>query len=981
MERKMLNLLKGLVPILLWFFSLYGFTQTVTVKGTVIDTQGEPLIGVTVKVEGTTIGAATDIDGNFQLPNVSPDAVLEVSYIGMVTQNVPLEGKTSVEITLQEDSEMLEEVVVVGYGTMEKRQVTSSISSIKGDALPKGVGGASIETVLRGKISGMSIVGTQSPNSSNSIQLRGMASVNAGKGPLVVIDGISGGDLRSINQEDIESIDVLKDASAAAIYGTRAAGGVILVTTKQAKAGPVKITYTGELSMESVRSKPDILSADEYVAHNLGEDYGAREDWYDAVLRDNPISNRHVVNISGGSENARVYTTFMTQNQKGISLGDGRNDYSARINADFKALDGMLDIKTHAEYRKAKRDKRHSVGMYRMAMRMNPTIPIYDEEDPSGYNVDNYFGADSFNPVADVNLRSRGGTDAWLLADVLAKLNITNELSLTATFGYQDRQWQYNNYVSAWHNESVRNNRRGAANIGYNKTYDKSIETYASYNKGFNEHSLSAVAGFSFLQKDHFSFSMTNYDFPVNGIGPWDIGSGSYLVDGRAGMKSNRDPRERLVSFFGRLNYGFKDRYMASLSVRHEGSSKFGPNNRWGTFWALSGGWVMSNEEFLRDVDFVNSLKMRLGYGVTGNNDFDPGKTVRMYNANGWYSNSEGWGLVYGSKHNVNPDLKWEEKAEWNFGIDYELFNHRVFGKFDIYQRKVSDLLYDISVAQPPSVHDKTLSNIGNLTNRGWEFEIGGVPVETKDFSYTTSIRLSQNKTKIGNMGNIGTIVPKDSDFPSPGSPGSPFRLENGLTLGQFYIKKHAGIDENGKFLVYDKDDNVVLASESGNQDKRYLGNAMPKLFLSWDHMFTYQNWDLSLFFRSHLNFDVFNMTDMYYGLPPKDQSNVLKKAFSDERKSITDEKQLTDYWLEDGSFLKLDAVVLGYTLDLKKYSHRLDNARFYLNARDLFCITNYSGQDPEVDINGLRPGVEWINEDSFYPKTRRFTLGVQINF
>lgn len=950
------------------------------IKGKIVDTDNLPLIGVSVTVKGNSHGTVTDLDGNFEL-SVPQNAVILVSYVGFTPQELTA-SNSPMNIVMEEDHNMLKEVIVVGYGTMEKRQVTSSISSIKGDALPKGVGGSSIETVLRGKVSGMTIMGTSSPNSSNTIQLRGIASVNAGQGPLIVIDGVPGGDLRSLNQEDIESIDVLKDASAGAIYGTRAAGGVILVTTKQAKDGPTKITYTGELSMETVRRKPKILSAEEFLERGLGDDYGAREDWYDAVLRDNPISNRHVINVSGGNQNARIYTTFMTQDQKGISLGDGRTDYSARMNVVFKALDGILDIKTHAEYRKTKRDQRHSHGMYRMAMRMNPTIPIYDEENPSGYNVDNYFGSDAFNPVADVNLRSRGGTDTWLLGDITTKLNITNELNFTTTLGYQEKQWQYNNYVSALHNESVRSTRRGTANIGYNKTYDKSIETYASYNKTLKDHTFSAVAGFSFFQTDNFSFSMTNYDFPVDGIGPWDIGSGSYLKTGKAEMSSNRKARERLISFFGRANYSFQDKYMATLSVRHEGSSKFGKNHRWGTFWAVSGGWTISNEEFMKDIEFINNLKIRLGYGVTGNNNFTPGKTVRMYESNGWFTNDDKWGIVYGSKHNVNPDLKWEEKAEINFGFDYSLFNDRLFGKLDIYQRKVSDMLYDVSVAQPPAVHDKTLKNIGNLKNTGWELEIGGVPVRNKNFSYTTSIRLSQNKTKIESIGNVGYIDVTDGGFPSPGSPGNPFRLEDGLELGQYYMKQHAGIDENGQFLVYDKNGEVVEATKSGNDDKRFLGNAIPKLYLSWDHTLTYRNWDLSIYLRSHLNFDVFNMADMYYGLPPKTTGeNVLANAFSPERENIKGEKELSDFWLEDGSFLKLDAVVLGYTLNLKKYNKYLESARLYLNARDLFCITGYSGQDPEVDVNGLLPGVEWIDKDSLYPKTRRFTIGVQLKF
>lgn len=987
-----LKMLRVVLFVTVVFQSLNLSAQTkISVSGEVYDSEGLSLIGVSIKEKGTTNGTATDENGKFTLV-VDPKATLELSYIGYQPLTIAVNGRSSIGvITMKDDLQLLDEVVVVGYGTMEKRQVTSSISSIKGDALAQGIGGSSIAMALRGKISGLSVSGTTSPNSENTFLLRGVASVNAGKGPLVVIDGIPGGDIRTLNQEDIASIDVLKDASAGAIYGTRAAGGVILVTTKKAKSGPVKISYTGELSMETLRKQPDLLNAKEYRALGLGGennvyDYGSDTDWYDLLMRDNPLSNRHVINLSGGSETATIYTSFMMQDQKGIAIGDGRKDYSGRINANFKMFDGLIEVITHSEYRETQRDKRNSAGMYNAAMKLNPTLSPFDPESASGYNLNDFKG-DDFNPLADVMLRTRGGTDKWLLADATLKINPMPGLSVQATGGYDSRQWQETQYLSANHRESDQGGYRGRGYHSFSKTNIATFESYASYLKEIGKHRFNAVGGYSFYERNAESFNMTNNDFPVEGTGAWDMQSGNYLSDGKAKMESSKDQRERLMAVFARANYAYDDKYMAMVSIRHEGSSKFSPKHRWGTFWSISGGWRISQEQFMRDLSFINDLKLRIGYGVTGNNSFSspPGLTARVYGSNGmWLTNGKDWNSLYGSIRNVNKDLHWEETKGTNIGLDYSLLNNRLYGKFDYFLRDVNNLIFAQGVSQPPNVYPETMKNIGTLKGKGWELEIGGVPVRTKNFEYNTTMRFSHNSSKITSMGttswmNVG------SGFPAPGSPGNPYRLTNDMTIGQWYMLKHAGITEEGKWQVYNKDNEVVLASEASDADRRFLGNAIPKLELTWDHTFLYKRWDLSISLRSWIDFDVFNMPQMYYGIPLKTNSvNYLKSAFEGERKKITEEKILSDYWLEDGTFLKVDAVVLGYTLPLRQTTRFVDNIRLYLNMRDLFCITGYSGLDPEVPITGgneLRPGLDNITGDAVFPKTRRFTVGVQLTF
>lgn len=956
------------------------------VSGRVTDAAGEPLIGATVVVVGTTTGTTTDIDGNYAI-NAPAAGQLKFSYIGYAEQTVEIGTQSVINITLQDDSQVLKDVVVIGYGTMEKKSVTSSITSIKGDDLTAGMGGSTIATVLQGKVPGLTISGSSSPNSSNGFQLRGVASINASQSPLVVIDGIPGGDMRALIQEDIESIDVLKDASAGAIYGTRAAGGVILITTKRAKQGRVSVNYTGEFSIESIRKYPDLLSSSEYVEYGLGEDYGSDTDWFKELTNELPFSQRHTVSLSGGTEAAQVYTSFMAQDQKGIVIGDNRKDYSGRINARFNLFDGLVEVRANAQFREAERDNRNSSGIFKMAFGLNPTIPLYDPENPSDYNVvGNGISGTSFNPVADIMLRTKNGKDQWLLADATVKINLMKGLSLQGTVGIDKRQYQEYTYVSHDHKESIDNSRRGGASHKFSKDNRVSVEAYANYHRTFAEdHTLDVVAGYSFWQAGGESFSMSNYDFPVDGVGPWDMGAGSYLTDGRASMDSSKDPRERLLSLFGRANYSYKDRYMATVSFRREGSSKFGPNNRWGNFWAVSGGWRLSNEAFMRDIRWIDDLKIRLGYGVTGNNGFGNGYTTRMYTANDMWPTNGIWQPGYGSVRNINPDLKWEEKSELNVGFDFALFDNRLWGKFDLYYRQVNDMLYNVNAPMPPMVHDTVMKNIGSLENRGWEFELGGDIVRSKNFRYTSSVRLSHNKTRINRLGDDGFFL-DEVTFPSPGNPGTAVRLQNGLELGQFFIYKYAGLDENGKWLIYDKNNEIVPAIDGSTsnliaENKHFVGNAIPKVILSWDHTFKYKNWDLSVYLRSWLDYDVFSQVNMYYGLANDSQLNVLKSAYTRNR-NIKDEKILCDYWLDDGSFLKIDAINLGYTLDLRKWTRYIQSAKLYLTIRDLAVFTNYNGLNPEVDINGLYPGFEYVNDTaSMYPQTTRFTLGVQITF
>lgn len=955
--------------------------QNDRVSGIITDENGEPIIGANVVVKGTTNGAISDMDGQFTLTGVAKNATLIVSYIGYITQEINVANKSVVNVKLVEDTKALAEVVVIGYGSLDKKQVTSAITSLKAEDMMVGVRGADVTSALQGKIGGLIMNNLGTANSGTTIQLRGMTSVNAGRSPLIVIDGFPGGDIRSLTQEDIKSIDVLKDASAGAIYGTRAASGVILITTKSGSNtnGKVNLTYSTEFSKKQNYNAPEMLSASEFVEHNISKNYGSDVNWWDELINHDNFSQKHHVALDMGTEKAQVYTSFFYEENEGIALKDGRQDYGGRINASFKLFEDWLEIRPSVDYRQAARENRYP--NFQQALRNNPTRSPYDPNSPTGYNVWTNESLD-YNVVADAMLGEYEGLDKWFKPEVNFKLNIKPipGLSFQQVIGYENRQWELHTYNSRNHRDELENSRKGNAYLGFSKTENLTSEGYFSYIKELNGgHSLNATAGYSYFETNGESFNMRNYNFAVDGIRYWDIGKGGYLSDGKAEMSSGKNITERLFSVFGRINYSYQDKYMLSASLRHEGSSKFAKDNRWANFWSANAGWRISNEAFMKDVEWVNDLKVRLGYGVTGNNDFSASYSANMLGSDTYWMLPNGtWEYSYGKTQNVNDNLGWEEKKEWDLGLDYSLFNNRLYGKFDIYRRKIDNLIYSVKVPQPPYTQGTQWQNIGSMENKGWEFEVGGDIIRTKDFTWTSNMNLSHNSGKILTLWGNNTYY-NGNGFVAPGSPGDAARMEEGSTIGSFYLWKFAGFDDNGSFLLYNKDGEVIPAAKKTEKDKQYMGNYNPELIVGWSHTLRYKDWDLGINLRSWIDFDVYNTINMYYGIQNQGNTNVLKTAYT-KFNHIKGEKQICDYYLEDGTFLKIDAITLGYTLPLKQYTKFVDRIRFYATVGNVYTFTGYSGMNPEVNITGWDNGTERFWSD-FYPVVRTYTLGLQFNF
>ncbi len=947
------------------------------ITGKLVDEKGDPLAGVSVTEKGTTNGVTTNGEGVFTINVKNENAVLVVSMVGYQQKEVLIKDGNYAVIQLLPSNQSMEDVVVIGYGTSAKRDLTTAVTSIKPKDFVQGA--VSPLLSLQGKVPGLSIVATNGadPNSGISLQLRGVNSLNASQGPLIVIDGIPGGDIEAVVKEDIASIDVLKDASAGAIYGTRASGGVILITTKKPQTrGQVSTTFTSELFIQAVRKRPEVLSASEYLAHKRGDDLGHVTDWYNEVTNKDPFSHRHVLNVNGGGENANVSATFNIRDAKGMAIASARKEIGGRINTNFKMLNGFLELTNNISYECIKRDFSDG-GMFNMALLLNPTDTPFNPNDVTGYNIP-VGGWDYFNPVAEAMLRTDINQTKSLLANMRLKAKFTKNLSSSVMFGI-DNKFEYGRfYRSSQHRMSRADKIDGYASQSYGQSLGRVLEWTVNYKNTFaDKHSVDAVVGYTYQDFNGEGFNANNSNFPVEGLRENSMGSGTFLKEGRAGIDSYKNPKTTLVAFLARASYSYLDRYLLTASLRKEGSSKFSKGNQWGLFPGLSVGWRVSEESFLKNSKIISDLKIRGGYGETGNEGFDPVTAFRMYSPDAWWLHKGSWIKTFGVAHNQNAKIKWEIKQETNLGFDIELFGNRLSASFDVYRRKVKDLLYSVPVSQPPAIYDRTTINVGSLENRGFEGTLTGVVITNKNFNYTTTFTFSHNKSYLSSLYGAGAFIDKKW-FPSPGSPGDAVRLSPGEGIGRFFLWRWAGFTPDGKWMLYDKTGKAFDVSKQSKtvDDKAFIGNAIPQLILSWNNAFQYKRFDASVYMRSWLGYDVFNMINMYYGIATVKNINVLRASYG-KYKDITGEKELSDYWLEKGNFLKIDALNIGYTFPTSVIKP-FKGLRLYATGRDLFVFTKYSGLDPEVNINGLEPGFEELD---VYPKTRTFMLGLQLNF
>lgn len=970
--------------------------QQININGTVTDPTGEPLIGVSVTVPGTKTGAATDIDGNYSL-QADAKAKLKFSYVGYETLEEAINGRTVINVEMKEDSEVLSEVVVIGYGTMDKKELTSAISHV-GEKDFLSVSSLDPSMMIQGKVPGVSITNTGAgdPNNQASIQIRGVSSRSAGLGPLIVVDGVPGGNLTNINPNDIASFDILKDGAASAIYGTRGSNGVILVTTKKgSKDGNTHTSYSGTFAWDKVKRELDMMSAGDYRDVRLGwgdrgVDLGGNVDWLDAVTRTG-FTMQHTLTVSGGNERSNYRVSADYRNANGIDLRSAREEYGARASVMHTTKGGLFTINLNVAPRIIYRDNA-DWGVFCNAIEANPTTPIMDPENPNLYY--NFQGqVVGNNPVelqkleknhADTKLLDWDGTIKLNLLPLLAKDGISNH-HLSTQIMFADHQYSNND---SWFRPStstlaINGGYDGEASRSYSKERQYVVEWLTNYSTQIaDKHNIKAMAGYSYQYSQYSGFNASNKDFPNDGLGPDNLGSGELAKEEGEVLMGSYKNDAKLISFFGRVSYDFEGKYLFTASLRHEGSSKFGQNHKWGDFPAVSAGWRISQESFMQDIDWINDLKIRADYGVTGNQDFGSYISLNTMSGFGYYFYNGKYFQVWGPSKNVNPDLKWEKGKNWNIGLDFSLFANRFYGSLNYFNRRQQDLLGNYKVSVPPYLFDETFVNVGTMKNTGFEFDLNFNAVNTKDFSYNFNVVGTVMSNKFVDFSNSQYV---GQDFYNVCDTGDPYpfyslqRIEKGKSLGNFYMWKYAGITTGGEWLVYDKDGDIIRASQATDEDRQIVGNGMPKFTMSTSHNFRYKNFDLALFFRGAFGFDIFNIHDFYYGTR-NFSGNVLKKAYGKNFDINPDANPIvSDYFLESGDYFKLDMVTLGYTLPTPKCRF-IDRLRVYGTVKNVFTLTKFSGVDPSTyQVNGLTPGAQ--GSRTYYPSTRQFIVGLQLDF
>lgn len=963
----------------------------VTIKGVVKDANGEAIIGASVIEKGNAKnGTVTDLDGNYTL-KVKRGATLTISYIGYISQ----ETKGG-NIILEEDLKSLNEVVVIGYGTQKKADVTSAVVSVKAEDFTKGNFNDAGD-LIKGKVAGLTITKPSGdPGAVTQISLRGIATVSGNAQPLVLVDGVPGS-LSSVPPENIASIDVLKDASAAAIYGTRGAGGVIIITTKTGQREQrTEVTYNGYVSFSTWAKKADFMtSSDIRAGKTTFNDEGYDTDWLDAISR-TAVTHNHSVSLSGGNAKTSYFGNFTYRNAQGVMKKTGNESMSVAFDLSHWMLNDMLKVNIKVNADQYKYDVNDAGAIYRQAVIRNPTSPIWNTD--GSYNEGSLL--QYWNPVSMQNEQTGQYKDQTV--------KFTGNITLEPIKGWQtnlmlskgqtlDRGGYY--YTSNHSQQGV--NQKGsysgsAIRSGY--TVDnKYLELTSKYMKNFNNvHRLDALVGYSYSEEEHDIDNMWNANFPTDYFGTNNIGLGTKLTDGEASMGSNHYS-SKLIGFFGRVSYGYADRYNILASLRYEGSSKFGDNHKWGAFPSVSLGWNIMNEEFMKSTkSWLSNLKLRAGWGVTGvipqgNDDVWGGAYRSMlrysYNGGNYYRDGK-WNKGLKSASNANPDLKWETAREINIGVDWSLWNDRLSGSFDFYNKKTSDMLYEYAVPSPPNLYTSTWANVGEMRNTGFEFMIKGVPVQTKDWRWETQATLQHNSNKLLSLSNSLYQTDNTLWLQGVGDPVTQYthKVEVGQSLGRIYSLKAVGVSDQGLFLIENpKTGQCAEFYQEMRNDYdnwyEYMGNGIPKFTFGWNNTINYKDFDLSLQCNGQFGFKIINQQRVFY----ENNAHAYNKLKSATDKiggnrplSGAQSQVVTSYYIENGDYFKLSTLTLGYTYTPKNKTY-IQNARIYGSVYNVFTITKYKGMDPELGSDNF-----WyagVDDRDKYPTVRSFTIGLNVTF
>lgn len=970
-----------------------AYAQQRMINGVVTSaTDQSPLVGVSVRVKGGSEGTSTDQNGRFSLQAATGD-VLQFTYIAFQPEEIKVGNLANLQVVMRTDSRSMDEVVVVGFGTARKSEITAASTSIKAEDFRSSAARNAMD-LLQGKVAGLQVSrGASNPNTGVGIQLRGATSVAGTNSPLVVIDNIPGGNLDLLQQADIESITVLKDGSAAAIYGTQANGGVILVTTKKGTAGKTRFDYSTYVNRDYLARRLDFMDAEEYrqkIAEGLISDVndrGASVDALDELLNKDNLSQYHTLAISGGGENNNFRASTYYRDLQSIARENGRTEYGVRANFNGKSFEDRLT--TQVDFVTNFNDANllaggdmYGGGGWEWAYTRNPTLPLKNEDGTW------YYEPTSTNEVARLSEEHYRRQQQTTTMSGTVGYEIIKDLKFNVFGSVQRNSWVDGSYASAASESSVENSvgALGRATQSSRLEFKYAFEPTISFNRVVNDvHSVNAVAGYSYRYEVNQNFNATNRGFPNDVFEENNLNAGNQLVAGRAEMGSYKNDN-KIIGFLGRLIYSYDGKYTIQGTYRRDGSTRFGANNKWGNFGSVGAAWNLTSEEFMHNLTFVNDLKLRASYGVTGNQDIPNYRSLVTLGTGNNYIYPDGiWRQTYGPTTNPNPDLKWETKHEYNIGLDFSVLNGRLGGAVDMYRRITKDLLGTYTSQQPSLIMNSIYTNVGQMSSKGVEITLNAVPVKNENVTWSIDFIGSTNRNR---MDKFSDDVYKASfrDFAGIGGAGAlgdAIRTFEGNSVGDFYGKRFAGFTDEGKWLFYKRDGSAVSFDQINdsrvdiaNNDLTVIGNAMPKYFLSLTNTVKYKNFDVRVFFRGKFGYDILNTTQLSYGNQVSLPNNLINDAFT-KHADLKDTYMYSDYYIESGSHVKLDEASLGYTFKLN--SERIRNFRMYVTGTNLALFTKYSGNDPDlVKDYGLDPGVD--GRDRF-PTTRSFLVGLNIGF
>ncbi len=970
------------------------------VTGVVTDNDGEPLIGVSVVEGKSSNGAITDIDGRYSI-DVDRDKTLVFSFVGYKRKEVKVNSNV-INVTLDEDSELLDELVVIGYGSISRKDVTSSITTVKSKDFNVGAY-TDPGQLLQGKVPGLVVVQNSDPNGGvNSLTLRGASTLNGSTSPLYVVDGIPGVNLNLVSPADIESIDVLRDASATAIYGSKAANGVIIITTKRGQEGPARVTYNGYVSFENIVNDYEMMSASQlrnYASeHGMGIaiDEGADTNWKKEVQRTG-FAHNHNLSISGGNRSSVYNVSASFIGRDGIIKGVGNNLFTVRTFGETTTLKDHLTISlgVNANVRNEWGVPRGSEGasVYDAMYYYSPLVPVKNSD---GTWYENHSASRNYNPMALIYEDQSRATYKRLQATGKIIVKIIDGLFLNANLSYETQNYSYKDYYSP---QSQTTKVDGQTSRNVTEDYKKLLEVYGNYDVTIkDDHKLGVMLGYSWEQSDTGEgFGARGYNFYDDSLWWNNIGmANSWETDP---VWANTLSTVRMISFYGRINYSYKSKYIGQVALRRDGSSAFGKNHRWAMFPSASVAWRLTEEDFLKDNGVIDDLKIRVAWGQSGNSEGFDIYTSRFYYTSGQrftYTDANGTETSYKgltAARNVNDDLKWETTTMLNIGVDFAFLNGRLNGSIEWYNKTTKDMIWDYPVSTSYYPVNWLTANVGKMRNTGIEISLNAAIIQNKKgFNWDASLNLSHNANKIlkisNDQFNAGVINEYNPNLPGA-STATIQRIIEGEPIGTFYMWEWAGYVTNDEgnqvsaFYVHDPETGERTGEVTTNptdDDRTIVGNAQPKLTMGWNNNFTWKNWDLNLFFTGVFGQKIFNEPEAYYSYMPNitEGRNVLAKVTKTQQPFDTSSAMPSDRYLENGSYFKLSTITLGYTFH-DCFKGWLNSIRIYASCNNVFTITSYSGRDPEICLDGLTPGVD--TRSDHFPRTRQFLFGATINF